>query len=144
MSEQTPVKLGDLEDALLFVDAGNGFGTAAAWVCRETGAVLCHSDEIDDFGPLPADIDDAERYAPVPDTREFGLGKPLALEFARTHLPACYEQVCEIFSRRGAYARFKDLLERHESLDAWHQWEAEQTRQTLREWCADNGINLAE
>ena len=49
----------------------------------------------------------------------------------------------EIFSHRGAYARFKDLLKRHQSLDAWHQWETEQTRQALRAWCADNGVNLA-
>ena len=143
MSEQTPVKLSDLEEALLFVGMGSDFG-AAAWVCRATGAVLWHSDDSDDFGPLPEDIDDAERYVAVPDKREFGLGKPLALKFARTHLPACYEQVCDIFSRRGAYARFKDLLERHQSLDAWHQWEAEQTRQALREWCADNGLTLAD
>ena len=72
------------------------------------------------------------------------LGKPLALEFARTQLPACYEQVCAIFSRRGAYARFKALLERHQSLDAWHQWEAEQTRQALREWCTNNGLTPAD
>ena len=143
MSKQTPVKLADLEDALLFVGSGEMSGNAA-WVCRETGAVLCHSDDTDDFEPLPEDIDDADRYVPVPDQRELGLGKPLALEFARTQLPACYEQVCGLFAHRGAYARFKDLLARHQSLDAWHQWEAEQTRQALRAWCADNGITLAE
>ena len=143
MSKQTPVKLDALEDALQFVASGEMFGNAA-WVCRETGAVLWHSDEFDEFGPLPEDIDDAERYVPVPDQHELDLGKPLALEFARTQLPPCYEQVCAIFAHRGAYARFKDLLERQQSLDAWHQWEAEQTRQALRAWCADNGVNLAD
>ena len=143
MSKQTPVKLDALEDALLFVGGGDMYGNAA-WMCRETGAVLCHSDEFDDFEPLPEDIDDAERYVAVPDKRDLDLGKPLALEFARTQLPACYEQVCAIFAHRGAYARFKDLLERQQSLDAWHQWEAEQTRQALRAWCADNGITLAD
>ena len=143
MNEPPVVKLGDLEDALLFVGAGNSFDTAA-WVWRETGAVLCHSDETDDFEPLPEDIDDVDRYVPIPDQHELGLGKPLALEFTRTQLSACYEQVREIFSHRGAYARFKDLLERHQSLDAWYQWEMEQTRQALRAWCADNGITLAD
>lgn len=127
----------------MFTSAGGGYDTAA-WVCRDTGAVLWHSDDTDDFGPLPADIDDVECYVAVPDKHELELGKPLALEFDRTHLPACYEQVCAIFSHRGAYARFKDLLERHQSLDAWHQWEAEQTRQALREWCTDNGLNPAD
>ncbi|MGH8214739.1 MAG: UPF0158 family protein [Rhodanobacteraceae bacterium] len=142
MSEQVPVKLDDLEDALLFVGSGDMFGNAA-WVCRETGAVLWHSDETDDFDPLPENIDDEDRYVAVPDKHELGLGKPLALEFARAHLPACYEQVCGMFAHRGAYARFKDLLDRHASLDAWYQWEAEQTRQALRAWCADNDIALA-
>ena len=143
MSKPTPVKLDALEDALMFIGGGRGFGNTA-WVCRETGAVLWHSDETDDFGPLPEDIDDADRYVAVPDQHELELGKPLALEFARTQLPACYEQVCGMFSRRGAYARFKDLLERHQSLDAWHGWETEQTLQALRAWCADNGINLTD
>ena len=143
MSKQTPIKLDALEDALLFVGAGEMFGNAA-WVCRDTGNVLCHSEDTDDFGPLPEDIDDAERYVAVPDKRGLDLGKPLALEFARTQLPACYEQVCAMFAHRGAYARFKDLLERHQSLDAWHQWEAEQTRQALRAWCADNSLILAD
>lgn len=142
MSKQTPVKLSDLEDALLFVDAGNGFDTAA-WVCRETGAVLWHGGDSDDFEPLPADIDDADRYVAVPNKHDFGLGKPLALDFTRMHLPDCFEQVYAIFAHRGAYACFKDLLERHQSLDAWHQWEAEQTRQALREWCTDNGLTPA-
>lgn len=141
MSKKVPVKLADLEEALLCLDAG---GDTEAWLCRDTGAVLWHSDEFDEFGPLPDDIDDAARYVAVPTRRDFDLGKPLALEFARTQLPDCYEQVCAMFSHRGAYARFKDLLDRHDRLDAWHQWEAEQTRQALRRWCADNNITLAE
>ncbi len=143
MSDQPPVKLGDLEDALLFVGSGEMYGNTA-WVRRETGEVLCHSDSFDEFGPLPEDIDDTERYVPIPDQHQLDLGKPLALEFTRTQLPACYEQVCGMFAHRGAYARFKDLLDRHDSLDAWHQWETEQTRQALRAWCADNNITLAE
>lgn len=141
MGEQTPVKLTGLEDALLFLDAG---GDAQAWLCRDTGEVLWHSDEFDEFGPLPADIDDADRYVAVPNKHDLGLGKPLALDFTRTHLPACHEQVREMFAHRGAYARFKDLLDRHHSLDAWHQWETEQTRQALRAWCADNGVKLTD
>ena len=143
MSEQPNVKLTDLEDALLFVGSGDMFGNAT-WVCRQTGEVFWHSDDTDDFGPLPEDIGDVDRYLAVPDQHELGLGKPLALEFARTQLPACYEQVCAMFAHRGAYARFKDLLERHQSLDAWHQWDEQQTLQALRAWCADNGITLAD
>lgn len=142
MNGQIAIKLADLEEVLLFTGAGGGFDNTA-WVCRETGEVLWHSDDTDDFGPLPDDIDDAARYVAVPSPHDLGLGKPLALAFTRAHLPACYEQVREMFAHRGAYARFKDLLDHHHGLDAWHQWETEQTRQALRTWCADNGIKLA-
>lgn len=141
MSEQAAVRLDDLEEALLFLDAG---GDTEAWVCRDTGAVLWHSDDTDELEPLPADIGDAALYVAVPDLHALGLGKPLALEFTRTRLPACYEQVRALFAHRGAYARFKDLLDRHASLDAWYQWETEQTRQALRAWCADHGLALAD
>lgn len=125
MSKKVPVKLDDLEEALLFLDAG---GDTEAWLCRDTGVVHWLSDGFDEFEPLPDDIDDPARYVVLPDKRDLDLGKPLALEFARTQLPDCYEQVRAMFSHRGAYARFKDLLDRHDRLDTWHQWEAEQTR----------------
>lgn len=143
MSEQAGVKLDDLEEALSIVGGGMG-GDAQAWVCRATGAVIWYSEEVDDLPPLPKDIDDETRYVPVPDKRELGLGKPSALEFTRTHLPECEEQVYGIFSHRGAYARFKSLLEHHDCLDAWYQWETEQTRQALRDWCKLNGLTPAD
>lgn len=144
MRKHPAVKLDDLEEAMMFLSSGEEFGNAA-WLCRDTGEVLWHGDEgIADFGPLPEDVDKEDRYMAIPDKHDLDLGKPLVLEFVRTHLPECFEQVWEIFSHRGAYARFKDLLDRHNSLDAWYQWEQEKTRQALREWCADNGIKLAD
>ncbi len=143
MTEQSAVKIDDLEESLLFVSTGDLLDNQA-WVCRDTGEVFWHCDEIEDFGPVPEDIDDGDRYAAIPDKRDLGLGKPLALEFARTHLPEHFEHVRDIFSRRGAYARFKDLLAHNDSLEAWYQGETEKTRQALREWCEDNSIKLAE
>lgn len=146
MSGQPAVKLSDLEEAMDFVSSGQEFDNAA-WLRRDTGEVIWHSEFIDvadDYGPLPEDIDNDDRYLAIPDKRDFGLGKPLALEFARMHLPECFDQVRDIFSHRGAYARFKDLLDRRDSLEAWYQWEQERTRAALREWCADNGVKVAD
>lgn len=143
MSGQPAVKLDDLEEAMMFVGSGDMFDNAA-WLCRDTGEVLWHGDDDGDWEPLPKGIDDEDRYIAIPDKRDLGLGTPLVLEFARTHLPECFEQVRDIFSHRGAYARFKDLLEHHNRLEAWYQWEQERTRQALREWCADNGVKLDE
>lgn len=91
-------------------------------MCRDTGKVIWHSDFIDvadEYGSLPDDIEDEERYVAIPDKRDLRPGKPLALEFVRARLPEQYQRVWQIFAHRGGYGRFKDLPERHDSLDAW-------------------------
>ena len=47
-----------------------------------------------------------------------------------------------MFDRRGAYARFKDLLLRKKALDRWYDFEAKATEAALREWCEINGITI--
>ncbi len=65
----------------------------------------------EDEEELPDDIGDGDKYLRIPDKSELDLGKPLVLDFARQFLPDDFNKVREIFSKRGAYARFKDLLE---------------------------------
>jgi hypothetical protein len=83
---------------------------------------------------LPDDIDDAEKYLPVPDKRE------LDLDF----LPEDFDYVRDMFSRRGAYGQFKALLAHRKAVDRWYEFEAKATEQTLRDWCEINSIALAD
>ncbi len=53
-----------------------------------------------------------------------GLGRALAQQFFREYMPSAYGQVAAFFHQRGAYAKFKELLERNGLLDAWHAHEA--------------------
>ena len=92
---------------------------------------------------LPDDIDD-EKYISIPDKRELDLGKPLVLDFAREFLPVDYDEVRHIFSRRGAYGRYKDLLVRRGALERWYDFSNKSEETALREWCAENGIELSE
>jgi aryl carrier-like protein len=48
------------------------------------------------------------------------------------------------FRRRGAYARFKELLAAEGCLEEWYEFEAESTDRALREWCNANAIHVAE
>src|ERR1700720_3159438 len=91
---------------------------------------------------LPDDIDD-EKYISIPDKRELDLGKPLVLDFAREFLPDDYDEVRHIFSRRGAYRRYKDLLVRRAALERWYDFSNKSEEAALREWCAENGIELS-
>jgi len=137
-----PVKLDDLLVAFEATDFDMG---GSALLCRTSGEIYCEyafdpglSDE------LPEDADDETKYIQLPDKRELGLGKPLALAFAEEHLPGDFSKVREIFSRKGAYARFGDLLEYRGVRDKWHAFVDEATKRALREWCEDNEIEIVE
>jgi hypothetical protein len=55
-----------------------------------------------------------------------------------------YERVRSIFQRKGAYARFKDLLETKGLLENWYRFEAGAYDKALRKGCAENGIRIIE
>jgi hypothetical protein len=93
---------------------------------------------------LPDDIDDGEKYIALPDKRELGLGKPLALDFARQFLPKDFDEVRYIFSKRGAYAKFKHLLVRKELLDQWYDFEKSAEEAALRAWCDEHPIEVED
>lgn len=46
----------------------------------------------------------------------------------------------EIFRSRGAYGRFKSLLDRANQLEAWHRYEEQAVENALREWCEENEL----
>jgi hypothetical protein len=101
------VSLKDIMEAYEFVCAGGG-DEHQAFLCKQSGKVYWHSELSDDLDDtLPDDIGDSEKYLQIPDKRELDLGKPLALDFARKFLPGDFDEVRQLFSRRGAYARFK-------------------------------------
>ena len=133
----------DLQEAFEFVGGGGG-GEHQAFLCKQSGKITCHSELTDDLDPLPDDVDDPEKFLPIPDKRDLDLGKPLALDFARQFLPGDFDEVRQFFSRRGAYARFKDLLTRRGALDQWYEFEANAEESALRQWCEVNLIELGD
>jgi hypothetical protein len=86
----------------------------------------------------------SRKYIAIPDKREFGLGKPLALDFARECLPGCFDEVRYMFSKRGAYKKFRALLIRTNALDRWYDYESKATERALRNWCEFNSIEVAD
>jgi hypothetical protein len=117
-----------------------------AFVCRESGRVFMTSE--DDFGvelepDLPSDLDDVEKYAIVPSRHDLRLGKRLAVRFVQASLPSRLEETHTMFAARGAYARFKDMLESEQALEAWYAFEAEAVERGLREWAESEALAVA-
>ena len=137
------VKLDDLSMAFEFVGAGAP-GENNAYISLDTGEIYWTSEMNPMDEEVPDDLETSDRYLSVPHKTDLDLGKRLALRFAARELPACYDQVAGFFHRKGAYARFKALLDSKGALDRWYAYEAESIEQALRAWCAEHGLELSE
>lgn len=140
--QRPTLKYTDLEMAYAFVSSGADLVDAAAYVCRSSGKIYWVSSELGDEEEVPEGVDDLERYAVIPTQYDLDLGKRLVLRFAEGHIPEQYDRVSEIFRRRGAYSRYKDLLQRLGQLDAWYRFEESATEAALREWAEAEGFDV--
>jgi len=134
------MKYSDIEDAFLFVSAAPP-SEHYAYLNKETGKAYYVS-TLSDSDELPDDLEENDKYINVPHKNDLNLGRNLAFDFIFANLPNEFERIREIFSRKGAYARFKDLLESRGQLEAWYEFERKATEVALREWCKENGVPL--
>lgn len=137
-----PVDFQGLLETLEFADMSES-GENRVVLSRQTGQVFLYSED-GDLDELPADADDQEKYIDVPNKKELDLGKQLRLKFAREVLPDDYDEVRDIFSRRGAYGNFRALVERRRVLQVWYDFEKQETESALRAWCEVNSIELTD
>jgi hypothetical protein len=136
------VKYDDLSTAFDFVSYAAPM-EHRAYVSLDTGKVWWTSDSSDTFDEhLPEDLETSERYLAIPHKNELDLGRSLALRFVAEKLPARYEQAEGFFRRPGAYARFKDLLEREGVLEHWYAFEANSVEQALKQWGTEVGLEI--
>ena len=120
----------DIEDAFLFVSMDQMF-MHNAYLCKETGEIF-YTSEMGDSDELPEDIEDPEKYIAIPHKNELDLGKALVIEFTSEYLPEELDKVHSIFRHKGAYSRFKDLLEGKGALEDWYEFESERQELALR------------
>ena len=143
-TKTVPVNAGDLREAFDFVSAGQPYENTA-YICLDDGKIYWRSDftGIEDED-LPEDLDGSDRYLEVPHKNDLDLGRRLALAFVDQELPDKADGVYGFFQRRGAYRRFKELLNTRGKLERWYNFENRATEEALREWCEENGIQLIE
>ena len=115
--------------------------TNQAFISLERGTVHFVSSELELEEDAPEDLDSGD-YLALPDKAALGLGRELVMEFAQEQLPGDVDTVWGFFSKRGAYRRFKDFLERRGLVQAWYDYESAATEARLRAWCAEHGIEL--
>ena len=130
----------ELELAFEFVNMGRDFETVA-YVSRSTGQTYVCS-EASGIDELPDDVSENDDYVEIPNRNDLDLGQQLVWKFVDRRIPERMSEVRQIFSRRGAWSRYKDLLAELGLLDDWHRFDDESTREALLGWCRDVGVAI--
>ena len=133
------INFSDIEEAFFFVSSDVPFMNEAV-LNKKTGQIYYRSEygDEDDFPEYFAGDD----YIAIPHKNDLDLGVVLVFDFVREFIPEKYEQVRNIFHRRGAYRRYKDLLDSLGLLEKWYEYEEERTRSALLEWCKDHDLEI--
>jgi hypothetical protein len=139
--ERELVNYSEIENAFMFVSMSPQHENSA-YLNKETGETYYVS-MIGDSDELPEDFEEDENYISIPHKNDLDLGRNLVFDFVEANIPDEFECVRAIFSRKGAYARYKDLLEAKGQLEAWYKFENEATENALRAWCKENGIECS-
>ncbi len=136
------IKFSEIDMAFSFVSFGTQY-EHYAYLNKNTGETYCVSELGDSDEELPEDLYENDDYIEIPHKNDLNLGRNLVFDFVASRLPEDIDNVHNYFRKKGAYSRFKDLLERKELLDEWFQFENEQTEKELRNWCKINEIEIA-
>lgn len=132
----------DAEDAFLFVGGAPPF-EHTAMVNIRTGQV-CLQSEVGGWSEIPDEAYDSDSWRAIPHKNDLGLGSDLVFAFAVESIPADLDRVESIFNRKGAYSRFKDLLEKRGVLEKWYEFEDASLKEAILQWCHDEGIQISE
>lgn len=131
----------ELRNAFEFVSSAAP-ATNAAYICGLTGNIYWLADSLELEQAVPADVETAEQYIAVPHKNELQLGQKMALDFIDQVLPADYNLVSSFFRKRGAYRRYRELLQAQGLLEQWFVFEANACSSALLDWCQEYGIEI--
>jgi hypothetical protein len=134
------VTLSEIQEAFSFVSSA-GHGMNRALLFKDNDEIYYHS-EMDDLDELDEDESKCNNFVEIPHKNDLDLGQSLVFEFAELHLADDLSRIDQIFHGRGAYGRFKDLLESKGLLQSWYDFENRREEEALREWARENEIEL--
>jgi hypothetical protein len=132
----------DLRNAFEFVSSGSP-ATHAAYICMDTAHIYWVSSSLELEEAVPEDVETSARYLAVPHKNALHLGQKMALQFIDQVLPDDYNMVASFFRKRGAYRRFRELLQAQGLLEQWFAFEADACDNALLDWCQQRSIQLS-
>ena len=133
----------DIEDAMMFVSSA-GYGENSAILDKATGKIYYQSTfgDFEELEKFEEDEYDPDIHIEIPHKNDLDLGKELVFQFVERIMPDSYDRVYNIFGKRGAYSRYKDLLDSKGLLQKWYDFEKQKEQAALIQWCQENEINI--
>ena len=98
------------------------------------------SDDLD--CELPDDFEESDRYLQIPHKNDLDLGRRLVDEFVAARAPHLTNAAADAFHRRGAYGKWKSMLESEGLLDSWYKFENQRATEAIANWCVENHLPL--
>jgi len=137
------IKYSDIELAFMYVSS-TSYGMNTAVLNKDTGELYYESamGDADEINENELDLN-LDIFIEIPHKNDLDLGQELVFEFVEVNMNDEYDLVREIFRKREAYSRFKDLLDSRGLLQDWYDFENEREEQALRYWCELNGLEIS-
>ncbi len=131
------LKFNDIYTAFEYVSSGD-YGEHEAYLNPKKDKVIMIFDPMV-TGKKSEAIPDEEFVAgdwiAIPNKRDLNLGSKLVFRFAKEALPQNdWAEVDRIFSKRGAYSRWKVFLNSRNLLQNWYDYSNHAEIQALKEW----------
>ena len=135
----------EIYDAFWFV-SGAGYGENSAIMDKNTGQSYFQSDycDMDEMEQLADEDFDPAIHISIPHKNDLDLGRNLVFKFVEQFMTDDYEKVAQIFRKKGAYSRYKYLLDSRGMLEQWYDFENQSEQFALLEWCKENEIDLID
>lgn len=137
------VNFTEIRNAFEFVGSGSP-SQHHAYIDKGTGAIYWTSSVLELEEEVPHDFATSTNYIEVPHKNALKLGQGLPLFFIDQELPHEYNFVASLFRKRGAYRRFKDMLQYQGLLEKWYAFEERASDDALIAWCDENEITLTD
>jgi hypothetical protein len=134
------IEFSDIVESFDFVSFGPP-SEHQAFLHRESGKIFWHSEYGSNEEELPDDVF-SDDYIEIPHKNDLGLGKDLVFEFADNYVPNQIRKIERIFSHKGAYSRFKALLQEEGLLEKWFDFENDTQQRALKDWCKEHNIDI--
>jgi len=117
--------------------------TITAYINKDNGEVFFVSEFDEDSNEEnPEDLFENDIYFSLPDPSELTSGRELAFKFASEEVREQADEIYDIFEKRGAFSRFKNLLTQIGKLDDWYKFEQKIHKEEVHEWCELNEIDV--